>query len=74
MNIAVNKPAKDFVKLKFKDWYSNEVTKQLQGVSDVVLAEIQPVDLSMVTIKQLSTQWLVKMEEYIASNSQCVVC
>ena len=73
MDIAVNKPAKDFLKQKFEHWYSDEVTKQLQGVSDVELAEIQPVDLSMAAIKELSAQWLVEMAEYIASNPQFVV-
>ena len=73
MDIAVNKPAKDFLKWKFEHWYSDEVMKQLQGVSDVELAEIQPVDLFMAAIKELSAQWLVEMAEYIASNSQFVV-
>ena len=31
MDIAVNKPAKDFMKRKFQDWYSQQVTEQLQG-------------------------------------------
>ena len=57
MNIAVNKPAKDFLKRKFEHWYSEEVMKQLQGVSDVESAEIQPVDLSMAAIKERA-QWL----------------
>ena len=73
MDIAINKLAKDFLKRKFEHWYSNEVTKQLQGVSDVELVEIQPVDLSMAAIKELSAQWVVEMAEYIASNPQFVV-
>ena len=36
MDIAVNKPAKDFLKRKFERWYSDEVMKELQGISDVV--------------------------------------
>ena len=36
MDIAVNKPAKGFLKRKFEHWYSNEVTKQLNGVSNLV--------------------------------------
>lgn len=42
MDIAVNKPAKDFLKRKCEHWYSEEVMKQLQGVSDVESAELQP--------------------------------
>ena len=73
MDIAVNKPAKGFLKQKFEHWYSEEVMKQLQGVSDVESAEIQPVDLSVAAIKELNAQWLVEMAEYITSNPQFVV-
>ena len=30
MDIALNKPAKDFLKRRFEQWYSDEVTKQLE--------------------------------------------
>ena len=73
MDIAVNKPAKDFLKRKFEHWYSHEVTKQLQGISDVQSAELQPVDLCMAAVKELSAQWLVEMADYIADNPQFVV-
>ena len=42
MDIAVNKPAKDFLKCKFKQWYPDEITKQLEGIEAV---EIQPVNM-----------------------------
>ena len=48
LDLAVNKPAKDFLKRKFEEWYSGEVTKQLNGVIDIQSTEIQPVDLSFV--------------------------
>ena len=73
MDIAVNKPAKDFLKRKFERWYSDKVMKQLQGISDVQSAELQPVNLCMAAVKELSAQWLVEMAEYIADNPQFVV-
>lgn len=73
MDIAVNKPAKDFLKRKFEHWYSEEVMKQLQGVSDVESAELQPLNLCMAAVKELSVQWLVEMAEYIANNPQFIV-
>jgi hypothetical protein len=30
MDISVNKPAKSFLKGRFDEWYSNEISKQLQ--------------------------------------------
>ena len=73
LDIAVNKPAKDYLKRRFEDWYSSEVTKQLQGISDIQSAVIQPVDLSMATIKKRSAKWFVDMAEYIADNPQFIV-
>ena len=35
MDIAVNKPAKDFLKQKFEHWYSDEVMKQFQWLVEV---------------------------------------
>ena len=31
MDLLVNKPAKDFLKWHFEEWYSGEVMKQLDG-------------------------------------------
>ena len=73
MDIAVNTPAKDFLKRKFEHWYSDEVMKQLQGVSDVQSAALQPVNLCMAAVKELSAHWLVEMADYIADNPQFVV-
>ena len=73
IDIAVNKPAKDFLKRKFERWYSDEVMKLLKGISDVQSAELQPVNLCMAAVKELSAQWLVEMAEYIADNPQFVV-
>lgn len=56
MDISVNKPAKDLLKKKFEEWYSNKVMKQLRGVTDIKAAEIQPVDMSMAAVKELSAQ------------------
>ena len=67
MDVAVNKPAKDFLKKKFEEWYSEEVTQHLQGVFDIVSVELNPADL---TYAKLSASWLVEMADYIAGNPQ----
>ena len=73
MDVAVNKPAKDFLKQRFEQWYSGEVTKQLQGAADIASVELQPIDFSMASVKELSAKWLVEMSEYIANNPQFIV-
>lgn len=73
MDIAVNKPAKDFLKRKFEHWYSEEVTKQLEGVEDIEAVELQPIDMSSAAMKVLTSKWLVEMGEYLSENPQVVV-
>ena len=73
LDIALNKPVKDYLKRRFEDWYSSEVTKQFQGISDIESAVIQPVDLSMAAIKERSAKWLVDMAEYIVDSPQFIV-
>ena len=65
--------AKDFLKWKFEHWYSDKVTSQLQGVSDIESTEIQSIDLSMAVVKELSAHWLVEMAEYIVNNPQFIM-
>ena len=68
MDISVNKPAKSFLKKKFEHWYSEEVTKQLQGVTDIESAELRPVTYSMGVVKELSAKWLVEMVDYLSGS------
>ena len=72
MDISVNKPAKDFLKRKFEDWYSGEIMKQLEG-SDVESAELQPISLGMPMLKELGAKWMVEMATYFGEIPQIVV-
>ena len=74
MDIAVNKPAKDYLKREFEQWYSEEFTKQLNGISDIKSAELQLVNLCMAAVKEMSVQRVVEIAEYIADNPQFIVC
>jgi hypothetical protein len=49
MDIAVNKPTKEFIKRQFEEWYSEQVMKQLDGteMDELQSAVIKPIDLSM---------------------------
>ena len=46
MDLTVNKPAKDFLKQKFQEWYSDQILKQLDS-STTTNQELQPIDLSL---------------------------
>ena len=58
MDIAINKPAKEFIKRRFEQWYSEEVIKQLDGkeMDELEAAEMQTIDLSMQVVKQIGAK------------------
>ena len=74
MDISVNKPAKDYLKGRFDEWYSSEVMKQLNGrdMDKMKEANIQPIDLALPVWKKLGAEWLVRRFEYISDNPQFI--
>lgn len=73
LDIAVIKPVKDFLRRKFELWYADQVAKQLEGVTDIQSANIQPVDISFVAMKALSGKWLIEMSEYLADSPEFMI-
>ena len=67
MDISVNKVVKSFLRSKFSQWYSDELTELFMEDDD------EPVDLSMARMKCLSGQWLVQLYEYLEDNPQIIV-
>ena len=67
MDISVNKPAKEFLRKEFQQWYSEKVQERIEeeGVDAV---DITPIKLEMPILKELGAKWLVKMAEYLADN------
>ena len=72
MDLSVNKPAQDFLKCCFEDWYAEQVTAQLDG-RDPESTDLEPVSLSQPVLKELGAKWLVQMSEYFAVNPQIIV-
>ena len=75
MDISVNKPAKEFLKRKFEQWYSDKVIDQLEGrdMDDLETSELQPINLAMPVLKEVGAEWLVEMADYISDNPQFIV-
>ena len=42
MDLAVNKPAKEFLRDKFQDWYSDQIWRQLDPSVDTEEQKLQP--------------------------------
>ena len=72
MDFSANKPAKDFLKRCFEEWYSEQVTKQLEG-RDVESTQLEPVSLGLPILKESGAKWMVQMAEYFADNPQIIV-
>ena len=62
MDISVNKPVKSFLKDKFSQWYAKQLLQQCEDQSHVPLLDIslEPIDISMVVMKNISAKWFVK--------------
>jgi hypothetical protein len=73
MDISVNKPAKDYLKRKFEEWYSDKVTEQLVDKDDIESVEIEPIDLRLAAVRERSAKWLVGMANYISDNPHIIV-
>ena len=73
LDVSVNKPAKDFLRQKFQEWYSEKLIEQVgDSEDDLDNVEINPVNLSMPVLKQVGAQWLVDMAEYLSNNPQII--
>ena len=75
MDVSVNKPAKEYLKKQFDEWYSEMVIEQLdrKDMDDLESAEIQPINLGMPILKEVGAKWLAGMAQYITDNPHLIV-
>lgn len=67
MDISVNKPAKNFLRQQFQEWYADKICNQLsqkEGMS--------PVDLRLSIVKPLGAQWMIKLYDYLKSKPDII--
>ena len=67
LDLSVNKPAKDFVKNKFQEWYSNIILDQLDNGID------EDVDMSLSRMKPLTAKWMIELYHYFVSHPDIIV-
>ena len=72
MDLSVNKPAKDFLKRCFEEWYAGELMKQLDDKENEAV-DLEPINLGLPMLKELGAKWLVQMAEYFEENPQIIV-
>ena len=67
MDVSVNKPAKNFLRQQFQEWYAEKVCKQLDQQE-----EMSPVDLRLSIVKPLGAQWMIKLYDYLKSKPDII--
>ena len=67
LDVSVNKPAKEFLRKQFHEWYANKICKQLQDNTPVT-----PVDLKLSVMKPLGAQWMIKLYDYFKSKPEII--
>ena len=67
LDLIVNKPAKDFMKSRFQEWYSGIIRKQLDdGIEE-------DVDMRLSIMKPLSAQWIIELYFYLKSHPEIII-
>jgi len=63
LDVSVNKPAKDFLRAKFREWYAKKIFTQLdeREGSAASNSTINPVDLRLSIIKPIGAQWMIEL-------------
>ena len=67
LDLSVNKPAKDFMKSKFQEWYGKIICQQLEdGINESV-------DMRLSVMKPLMAKWAIDMYEYFLSQPNIII-
>lgn len=69
MDISINKPIKNGMRVKFQKWYADEVRKQLKRSS---VDEVK-VSVAASLIKPLSAEWLISTWQEIEQRPELAI-
>jgi len=67
LDLNVNKSAKDYLRGKFQQWYSDKIFDQQEDGST-----LQPVTFPMHVMKPLGAQWLIEFYSYMQDHADIV--
>ena len=67
LDLSVNKPAKDFMRTKFQEWYSNVILNQLDNDLE------EEVDMNLSRMKPLTAQWIIEMHDYFVKHPSIII-
>uniref|UniRef100_A0A1X7SY85 DDE-1 domain-containing protein n=1 Tax=Amphimedon queenslandica TaxID=400682 RepID=A0A1X7SY85_AMPQE len=67
LDVSVNKAVKENLRKQFQEWYSAQVSKNMDTPGSPI------VDLSMAVVKPLGAAWIMNTFQYIKSNPTIIV-
>ena len=67
LDLSVNKPAKDFMKSKFQEWYGQIICKQLEAQVE------EEVDMRLTVMKPLFSNWMIELYHYLQSKPNIII-
>ena len=69
IDVSINKPIKDKLRCRFRDWYASEVEKQLKTVK----VDQVKVEMTTAVMKVKSAQWMVSAVQEIQKHPEIAV-
>jgi len=71
---TTDKPAKDFLRAKFCDWYVKKIFTQLdEREGSTGNSTINPVHLRLSVIKPIGAQWMIELYYYLKDHPQIII-
>ena len=67
LDLSINKPAKDFMKRKFQEWYANIILQQLEDNIN------EPVDMRLSIMKPMVSKWAIEMYDHFVSRPKIII-
>ena len=63
LDASVNKPAKDFLRGTFNEWYADRI---VEGGDECI------VDLRLSVVKPISAQWMIEFFDYMKAHTDII--
>ena len=70
LDLSISKPAKDFLRVKFRHWYTEQIFLGLQGAPE---GQVVSLGMRVGVMRELGAQWLVAFYNYVCSRPELIV-
>ena len=72
LDLSLNKQYKDELKLKYNQWYANQVATQMDESEDPDMLKVK-IDTRMSVIKPLHAAWLIEVHQQMSTRSDLIL-